>query len=268
MSRFDFLDSSAWHYEDKAWLVQRKDEWKYIQKNLKLCASTLISGKNFLSAHKNFFFKGEYEVDRVGIKAGTGYLSPLFLIWYYPDLSSNFCDRLLDSYSAEVKLARNIEYEHKRLFDHARKDGFDKAYGLMGGREEWAVKCLCGQSARAIMDKFDVSYRYVLSPNQSIKYFCNGMNCVLRGMNNPWHPGQYLSDFVLSNTNEGIEQMRMQRLLNVFKSIQYFEQDPNTAKDDEYAVALRDKTLARFEKPEGISEYTMSLWHQAGEEGL
>ena len=99
MSRFVFLDPNAWHYEDKAWLAKRKAEWKYIQKNLKICSSTMFYKGPSLSAHKNFFFKGEYEKNNLGIKAGAGYITPLIMIWYYPEISAS----LANKYASELE---------------------------------------------------------------------------------------------------------------------------------------------------------------------
>ena len=57
MTQERYWNTDAWHFNDKEWLTARKQEWKHVQKNLKIIASTEFRDSNYLKAHKEFFLK-------------------------------------------------------------------------------------------------------------------------------------------------------------------------------------------------------------------
>ena len=81
-------DRKLWKTDDKQWMDERKNEWRYISKNLDIIkdeCNAEIKKKHF-KYFKNLFFKGEYEISEEDILHFERPIPALllFVIWFYP----------------------------------------------------------------------------------------------------------------------------------------------------------------------------------------
>lgn len=258
-----FLDTSSWKPDDNSWVAERKKEWKLIKKNLKVADTPFIDSTNYTAAHESLFFKGEIENLETGGK-DFGYDLPLFLMWYHPELNEDVCNQIIEHCDVNTYCAKSLSNSRRALLQFGRIKGYPKEYGFMGGREPTLVAHIYSSRASEIIAKYDhVLYE---TPEFIGRYCYAGLNCVLRSLNSPWHPGQYLWDRI-KPIIEGVTDNQRNWFKNAFKMVLFFEDHPNTCKDDPRAIALRDKLLAEyisgdFPKPMQI------LWDESKAEGV
>ncbi|MGD8940920.1 MAG: hypothetical protein PVJ72_16160 [Gammaproteobacteria bacterium] len=265
----DFIDKSKWHTDDKDWIESRKEEWRYIQRILKINENMLAAGRGYLPVHKKFFFKGELpEEYRINGGEVFGGKLPLFVIWYHPDINDAICEAVLENCNQSAAAAGAIVASLDRLFWLCSDKKYDRLYGFMGGREAWAVKYLCSPRAFEIAKNHEWSLTNSMSPNKVVRHVSAGFHCVLNTTStSPWHPGQYLWDYLIQVFDKIDNELALNNLCEAFKKVIYFDEHYLTAKDDKYAIALKDKLLTEFEQRKDIPEGIRVLWERAKTEG-
>jgi hypothetical protein len=265
----DFLDPSAWRTEDKAWVATRKEEWRFIQPILKINEDMMTAKRGYLPAHKQFFFKGilpeEYHVH--GWPAFGGKI-PLFVIWYHPEINDEICTAVLENCNQSRQAAATIAESLNRLFWLCNDKKYDRRYGFMGGKEEWAVKYLCSPRAFEIANYHDWPLNNSMRPSKVVSHVSGGFHCVLNNVGtNPWHPGQYLWNHLIDVFDEVDNDLMIGNLCEAFKKVIYFDEHYQTAKDDSHAIALKDKLLKEFKERDDIPDGIRALWEKAKAEG-
>lgn len=269
-SNCEFLDPKYWHYEDKQWLASRKTEWREVQHVNKIWGGMLIDGRGVLAAHKAFFFKGEYEIDKLGLISGDGRMGGLNLFRYHPELANSVCESIVKFYD-HPRRAGNMAGTLKKLFDCGGHKRYSPEYGFMGGREARVIEYFCSERAIDIMEKYDVNYGYSLSPRRLIRFLASGLNYVLNGMPNPWHPGQYLwkvAKRMLPSADdpsvlELLQSRACKNFITALEKIAYFDSHPKTAKNDPHAIALRNELLNELTgSQEDLPDIILILWGQ------
>jgi len=147
-SRERFWDASAWRFEDKEWRVARKEEWAFVQKNLKVFARTELRGA-YLKPCRDLFFKGLISDELFGCYgAGEfGAVLPLFIVWFHPSFVDTEKEKLIkwSQSSANSVIAMEASRNFCRLFwaKRASKE-FDVNYGLFGGKERLVTEIFWG----------------------------------------------------------------------------------------------------------------------------
>jgi len=262
-----FWDTSAWHPEDKTWKAERKKEWRFISNNLKQVGYGLIGkSSGFLTTHRWLFFEGD--VMDEDLPTGSwdfGCKLPLFLMWYHPELTDAFCEQVIEHFSQDVYTARALSDSRKSFFQFARDKKYKKEYGFMGGKEALIFEHIMGERASQIIE----SHGKILfeSPDFLGQHCYNGLNCVLRSLNSPWHPGQYLWDSHVKPIFNEVEEPRLSRYKDIFKMALFFDEHPNTGKGDPRAIAMKDKLLAEYAAGE-LPHAMNKLWEEAKSEGI
>lgn len=135
----------------------------------------------------------------------------------------------------------------------------------MGGREPLVFKYLLGEKANEIIENYG---HYTFRNYEFIGRYCYaGLNCVLRSLNSPWHPGQYLWDNHIKPVFDQVKEPQLGWYKDAFKMVLFFNEHPNTGKDDPRAIAMKDKLLAEYEAGE-LPDAMNKLWEEAKAEGI
>jgi hypothetical protein len=149
MTQERYWNTDAWRFNDKEWLDMRKQEWKHVQKNLKIIASTEFKDSNYLKAHKEFFFKGTVS-DLVYQWAGNdefGGMLPFFLLWYHPAISVEELDQLKAWACQNVSNAKTMASVREKWDKVWSSDveNYSRNYGFCGGKEKLIAEVFWGK---------------------------------------------------------------------------------------------------------------------------
>jgi hypothetical protein len=149
MTQEQYWNTDAWHFNDKEWLTARKQEWKHVQKNLKLIARTEFKDSNYLKAHKEFFFKGSVSDDLIKWSGDRefGYILPFFVIWYHPSITKQELDNLMAMGCRNVTKATSMA-RVREIWDKVwtpKVDRYSPNYGFCGGKEKLIAEVFWGK---------------------------------------------------------------------------------------------------------------------------
>lgn len=263
-----FLDTSVWKPEDKAWKKERKAEWRFISNNLKQVHYGLLGKTSgYLTTHKWLFLEGEVMDEDLPVGGKDfNYQLPLFLFWYHPELIDTVCEQIVEHFSQDMYKARSLSDSRRAFFLYANNENYKKEYGFMGGREELVFKYLMGDRATQIIKKYD-HVLYIDSTDFIGRHCYAGLNCVLRSLNSPWHPGQFLWGSHIKSIFHEVEEPNLSRYKNIFKMVLFFDEHSNTSKNDPRSIAMKDKLLAEYEAGE-LPDSMNKLWEEAKAEGI
>lgn len=277
----------AWRSHDKAWLAERKKEWKLVSKYLDLINNkTGDLPKRQRKPHKELFFYGTiYPEKQDGSGSPFGFCQLFYLMWYFPKPSEEvfreFCGAS-PAKGGELRQARDM------LLDYSYLGKGD--YGLLGGREALFAKVL--------IPPLDCKEELVFQPNGEV---LKGLTpwtifsaCVAAGRYllsswapekwpNPYLVGQYLwdqFDYVFEHyygelsTIDTYGENRflfgqpdrekpgsIHYLFEVLRMTLDFDEREGAPRDNPAARALREKLLSRFEARD-FSPRLMSVWDE------
>jgi len=280
-----YLDKSLWKTDDKEWMIQRKEEWRYIQKNLDIIRDypNFEIKKKHYKYHKELFFKGEYELTKDDLEHFERPLGcPVFFnIWYCPEKSVEAYRKILDSVTdriAEGNLKRgqleDFEYAQCDTYflNNAGKVKYDENYGFMGGREELVTRAMYPsydyddvkiirneELDREIKVHYGPSIetlgRYVVAPLDSL--FRRGANKI------KFLPAQYLwdhFDFAFTNNPGMLSDLQTRQLVAVLYICKHRESYKEFPHDKPHFVDFAENLRQRFENNE-FGEPLLEYWN-------
>jgi len=276
-----------WRSNDKAWLVERKKEWRQVSKNLELIHDrTGDLPKRFRKHHKDLFFYGTiYPEKQDGSGSPFGFCQLFYLMWYFPEPSEDvfreFCGAS-PAKGGELKKTRDM------LFDNSNLGKGD--YGLLGGREALFAKVL--------IPPLDCKENLVFQPNgevlKGLTPWAMFSSCVSAGRYllsswpqekwpNPYLVGQYLWDqFDYAFEHYYTEMSAIDKfgenrflfgqpdrerpgsihyLFEVLRMVLDFDEREGAPHDNPAARTLREKLLSRFNARE-FSPRLMAVWDE------
>jgi hypothetical protein len=260
------IDTAPWHPEDKAWMAERKKEWAFVQHNLKVLGRPFIDDRNIISTHKKLFFKGFYEPGQYDQGEGGsvfGHKLPLFVMWYHPALTEEICGDVVEQCAETRPLGHALKHSLVALWQFASHKEFKKEYGFLGGKEKIIVPVMLGNRAREIIEAIESS---VISMDSLTTNVYNAINSTLRSLNRPYHTGLYMWDYFLTKVDDLDNERKVGLMETAARMVIYFDQDPNTCKDDSDAIELKNKLLKQYESgtfPESLQR----MWDKARAEG-
>ncbi|MCG7985377.1 MAG: hypothetical protein JAY90_21865 [Candidatus Thiodiazotropha lotti] len=258
------MNQQLWQPNDKAWVKQRREEWKKIVKSLD--AIGYINKKNY-KYHKDYFFKGPSSIDEALLPPkvfDSGKL--IFKMWYHPVVSLEAYQGIFNACPSE----RSQEALFK--FNSASKRKIkDEDYGLMGGREKLMIKALFPS-----YDFDDVTYcerdgvqhgpvHLAPTPGMCLSYVLNALIPMFRVPDvNPYSPGQYLMDHLdhcidKIDFTDDAQSGEKERLIEVIHLIKHQSKYPKFQKDRKSIVAVANQLKARFENRE-FGPILMEYW--------
>lgn len=270
------MDKSLWKTDDKAWMRQRKEEWKKVKYSLD--EQGYIKKKNY-KYHKELFLYGETDYRPLN-KDGYTYDLPfspggviLYLLWYYPDDDQAVLDKLVmdtllkDSGDNEVFAVGSARSMIFRLPTRGGCNGYNADYGMMGAREEKIVHALYPSfDYDEVIDTYKITETGVrLAPHPSgiLNDLINHTLPLLTGYNkNIYSPGQYLWDHFDHNIDkidpETIEK-NADRLFTMIYIIKHWQEWDRFPDDNPHIVAMVKKLKARFDNRE-FGNTLMGYW--------
>jgi hypothetical protein len=148
-SKDRFWDATAWHFEDKEWRAARKEQWGFVQSNLKIFARTELRGA-YLKPCKELFFKGTIS-DELFDCNGAGELGavlPLFIVWFHPNFDEIEKKKLIEwsiSNFSSVKAMEASRFFCRLFWAKRSSKEFDISYGLFGGKESLISELFWGE---------------------------------------------------------------------------------------------------------------------------
>lgn len=251
-----YWNPEDWTVDDKDWLATRKQEWRYIQHNLKLFSSTTFRG-SYLKHHKRLFFEGQVEADILAEHGDYAFefMLPLFVLWYHPNLNESVVKSVLDtrfeSFSHALTLSKCRELINKLWKQSATK--FKEEYGFMGGRERPIVEALWGEPlVGAVFDGANPKHpRSTTRLNMVNSYlvanfYWGSVRSVLRnGKKNQYAPGQYLFRHAMA-VSDNLEAVSYRIIRRVASSVLFFDDSPITDKENDVSLAKRDAMLESY----------------------
>ncbi|MBX2848063.1 MAG: hypothetical protein KTR16_07080 [Acidiferrobacterales bacterium] len=279
-----YWDKSDWLNDDKVWLEKRKQEWKYIQFNLKKFSRTTIRG-SYLKHHKNLFFKGEI-VDELFAKSGGRefhFILPLFVMMYHPNLTQGVIDEIIDwCCNAGVSKAQSLDRSREFLFDFSkvRKD-LDPVYGLMGGKEELVTLALWGDHFFWGTDKPGTKFDQVIFENRreenytpqmlhpnniSRNYWSSVISQLWKGEEHRTSIGEFLFDHAMQ-ASESVHWSDEGYVKHAASDVVCFQESPNTLKESSEALSVREKMLNHYKNGDFPSKI-QSIWDAVSDEDV
>lgn len=215
-------DESFWHPDDKAWMKQRKEDWKPIKSRLDLISGSYHPFKRkYHKYHKELFLTGilNPEIQPQGYRRNkscpddwqyNGHdafdtVLPFFKFWYHPEPEAVNIDAYLKHYlvASSLRMMQNQFFkDYFSVGSSYNREMYSAAEGMMNGREELMVKLLCpgvdyknpfitsGNAER------DVGQRECLSPKDLEMFLRSHSYLELQqdARHIPYAPGQYLWD--------------------------------------------------------------------------
>ena len=264
----EFLDLSDWHPEDKEWMKMRKQEWRFVQKNLKLTAPYLLYGGGYLKAHKHFFFKGLINYDDGNVQNNFGAKLPLFVIWYHPNITDELCEKLLGYLDSDQMKGHGLAESARFLTAHSARSEYDKNYGFMGGREQWAAKYLFGKRAQALAKKYDFRL-YGVSADKLVQKVSNAIIVTLNAKKSPWAVHQYLWEMMLERFDEAeLDERTIEGWEMAFHRVAFYEEHRIVDSSNAYGRALREKILNEMETRDDLPKGLVEIWESVKAAGL
>ncbi len=243
----------------------RKEEWRKIKRILDLYSWKDQLSKKTQRLHKECFFTGNIPYDPVR-KRALFYAAPFFELWYHPEPS----EALVKAIFAKQTGPEGLRASMDMLFNIPSQEGWDKfdpVYGIMGGREELAVKLLIPSYTPMEERSFpNSSYSYSMCPSAEwLAAKCFGATYDLLSENDSWRvirnlPGQFLWDHVSINAS-GIGSYR-KLLSNTIPMILDFYDRKGPHRENPASIALAETLRARFEARD-FSETLMEYWDKA-----
>jgi len=133
----------------------------------------------------------------------------------------------------------------------------------MGGREKIIVPVMLGDRATEIIDTLGYNAISIDSVTANVYNAINGM---LRSLNNPFHTGLYMWDYFLTKVDDLDSEHHEGLIKTAGQMVIYFDQDPNTCKDDPAAIEFKNNLLNQYES--GVFPQSLQkIWDAAKAEG-
>lgn len=271
-----YWNSDDWKVDDKAWMAQRKKEWKYVQHNLKYIMSSKFDGGSYVKAHKELFFKGLYDEEKYGEYGNNafGFALPLFVLWYHPELQEDDIQTLIDFHCTGYMRAKMISRCRDIISTYNRSVESEciDSYGLFGGKEERIVSVLWGEPH--IGAKFDNISEFESQGAKTDKVFLEntplfdlywaGVGAVMRNGNKLRNScGQYMYDHAMTPNilDKLVEDSNFTTVKRVARNALYFNESPNTDKGNKVSEAMRDHLLSMYRS--GVfPEKVQKIWKE------
>ena len=264
----EFLDLSDWQPEDKEWMKMRKKEWVFVQKNLKQTSSFLLYSSSYLVAHKQFFFKGCIDYTDGKTQNDFGGKLPLFVIWYHPSITDQLCEKLLDYLDSDQMKGYGLTGSTDFLTAYGTRSEYDKNYGFMGGREQWAAKYLFGKRAQALAKKYDFRL-YGVSANKLVQKVSNAIIVTLNAKKSPWAVHQYLWEMMLERFDEAeLDERTVEGWEMAFHRVAFYEEHRIVDSTNAHGRALREKILKEMETRDDLPKGLVEIWESVKAAGL
>ncbi len=273
-----YWDTDAWEEKskDKAWQAARKEEWKKVQYNLKQFSQVMFRG-SFMMAHKNLFFKGEYDADKLdeyGDKV-FHYALPIFLLWYHPDPTEQVVNNIVDFHCETITKAIHLA-ECRGLVDQLdmlMMSSLQENYSMFGGREKIIVRMLWGEpviggvfdNLPEFTDPRVQTQKGALVSESLVMLVFNALFGILRdGHTNQYRPGQYLIKHLVG-LKHGVDD-DLNRIMRIFYDAIYFEQSPCTDKNNPISQKMC-KTLLEHYQNKDFPEQIQKAWEEVENNG-
>lgn len=266
------VDLSLWKTDDKAWMNNRKEEWKNVKRSLD--AQNAIKKKHY-KYHKQLFFFGDL-VPHV-LNEDMTYFQPfhpgtplLYMLWYYPVADLTTFRNLIEAHK-DAKYINVSETGKTFLFQfpvtRPSRGKYDRKYGMMGGREELIVRALFPSYN---YEDTTVGYRnscihLAPHPKMVLRYIEDSLHPLFGGYNegsNIFTPGQYLwdhFDHCIDAVRQEVIDARPDRFYQLLYIIKHWESWGRFPRDDERVVAIAEKLRARFDNRE-FGATLMDYW--------
>ena len=256
---------NLFHPDDKAWMTERKKEWRFIKANLK---QFYYVKNKYHKQIKHWFFYGK-SMDDANPITPFGDLGLAFYLWFWPEKS-------LDAYCAILKEERHRwgggRNALERIVNHFQTD-FPGDYGMFGGREEMMLQAFMPYLdwKQPLPSTSTVHTFYGLHPATTIKTCIGQTYQLMVGIYiNPYAPGQYLWDHFDYGFNHYLELCELDEIwekntVNLLKSLMRlmlnFYDREGTFRENPAVVKLRDTLVKRFEEG-GFCGSVMTLWQE------
>lgn len=269
------MNQERWKTDDKAWMAQRKDEWRKVKENLgKMDNEVLRRGHKY---HKELFFQGSInplfsdstEIVRANLVGTFGSCPLFFKMWYYPEASE---EDLADLFYRE-----GTRHSHRAaielLFGAFTHADFSSSYGMLGGREESFVKVLMPGLDWKEKRSFSAQgeqYTSSIHPGLVFRYCIPHTAGLLSSYPiNPHAPGQYLwthliyacahyPDLVIREDERAFWDKQLRKFVHMILDFEIREGAPTDCPE---AVNLRSWLYKNFEQG-AMPEMLMSYWRE------
>jgi len=253
--------NDLWQTDDAEWLRNRKAEWKKIK--LVLDEMNLRIRKKDHKFHKEYFLYGRKDptLGSLGEKP-FDCAFPLFELWYAPEIDENTIQAIYDKQLHPHSLNKSRE-----LLFNIGLGRFDSKYGMMGGREKYAVKMLypgLDWKKKFFLSKEDKEgFTYSTHPEILIQDCVNKSSGLLQsGRVNPFHPGQYLWEhlnYAFDNYFELITKFNIHGVSHILRNVIDFDERENAPRSFQHSVAFKETLEAGFLERK-FCPNLMSLW--------
>jgi hypothetical protein len=276
----------VWRLDDKAWLAERKTEWRKVSKNLDLIHKHKTDlPKRLRKYHKELFFYGKIHKKLRTDPTPFAYSQLFFLMWYFPDPSEEvfreFCGAC-PAKGGELEKARDMLLDYSYL-------GKDD-YGLLGGREALFAKVL--------IPPLDCKQELTFQPNGEVLKGLWPLSVFTKCVRNshallaswpsgkwpsPYVVGQYLWDqmdyafehyyseisaidkygdnFFLFGEPDRNMLSEISYLFDLLYMLLDFDEREGAPRDNPVARSLRERLLSRF-NARGFSPRLMAVWDE------
>ena len=263
-------DNSAWHYDDKAWLKERKQEWNHITPVLKQMER--IEG-SYLKVHKELFFKGEINDPKLNVEAGgivMGYAYPLFWMWYHPEPSFQLFDAIMHHiYTLKDQLS--VLRTSRDIFlksSHKIESNMSREYGMFGGREKLLTDVFIRSNFRTERWETQHSYYELGLPVSSICGKVISTREILSGNSNysPYMPGRYLVNRLDQVIEEACEdEFNLHHFRLLIEQCLTFNAREGNHLVDKYAIEYQKELMNPYEERTYTSAM-LALWDEVAKE--
>ncbi len=245
---------------DPARLAERKAEWRLVKTNLDRMTGYLK--KSVHKYHKELFFYGTmlderrfYSIDYDWLSAPFADALPLFQLWYHPGDPAEVYRAIYE----QQWQGGGLE-EARRLLFALQATKFADGYGMLGGREPYAVKMLLPGLDYKETREFSEShgkFSMALPPRITCIEWTNGGTYFLHRsmLENPFLPGLYLwehMNFAVDKYWHDVEaDGRLDRTMAAFhrrfRELLAFNDHSEPHWDGERAQQRRDELVEKFE---------------------
>lgn len=299
-------DQTPWQSLSEGELKERKLEFqKYIAPQLKNYASTVFRG-SYIAAHKSLYFKGQWHDSlktdlEMSEKFGAYGTATLFYLWYHPKFSKELVINTIERGSRPPlysEINEKIRKEANKRWGGGLFMGLralllyntfapntlytvfsaipdESNYGMFGEKGQIIAEAVVGEpwSPTCYYDPQVHDRDKPLSKGHMLQMLGKTMYTLMGIPKGRYDYSQYLFRQV-SWFIEHIDRIRdkeepaygIQSKLRLFSYIYYFDEHPNTAKDDPYARACADRLMAEYESGQwyGVFNEWMDTVKQTG----
>ena len=288
-------NKTYWFPDDKAWMAERKKQWRQIKFNLDVLSHHVTEFKRaYHKYHKELFLYGtlnpECQSDSMRDLNADGFVAtghkpfiyrlPIFKIWYHPQPDSIDLKQLLSEYLGYADLSKTrLDFFHKFCTGtYPSKHMYSAEHGMMNGREVLCIDFLFPghDFNEMIIDQFGKEHPASMSPGM-IRQFCeNDTSCELYmdARFCPYAPGQYLWDHLSSSLELYPEEVfynkrdkapsdqYRNKFLTILAEVLSFEQRGDLSRHRPSTIAMVDRLITQYET-KVFSDVMLKLWEEA-----